>query len=290
MELLQLKYFLAAAKYQHMTKAAGSLNIAQPALSQAIKRLENELHVSLFIRSGRGIRLSDEGILLAEKLQPIMKALEDIPGELTHAAEAAERTIKLNILSASEMITDIIILYKEQHPEVNFQISQKIDNKNWDIRVSTVLTEKDHKTSQIVLREEIFLAVPVNSPFADREEIALREAAKAPFISHDRNRPFPILTNDFCLQAGFEPEIVFESDNTGSVRDLIGAGFGVAFWPAFSWGEVPSEKMRLLHITKPSCYREIYIARKTEKSSSKVKNDFYQFLSDYLNELQSRHG
>lgn len=105
MELLQLKYFLETARYQHMSRAAEKLHIAQPALSQAIKRLEKELNVSLFVREGRGIKLSEQGILLAEKLQPIMKALEDIPGELSHAAEMADRTIKLNILSASEMIT-----------------------------------------------------------------------------------------------------------------------------------------------------------------------------------------
>ena len=57
MELLQLRYFLVAAKYQHMTKAAEVLQIAQPALSQSIKRLEQELGVSLFEREKRTIRL-----------------------------------------------------------------------------------------------------------------------------------------------------------------------------------------------------------------------------------------
>lgn len=286
MELLQLKYFLVTAQYQHMTKAADFLHIAQPALSQAIKRLEKELDVSLFIRSGRNIRLSDEGILLAEKLEPVMKTLDEIPGELSHAAEIAARTIKLNILSASEMITDIIILYKERCPEVNFQLSQKIDNKDWDIRISTVIQEGTVKTTHTVLKEEIFLAVPVDSPFAERDSVDLAEVHNASFICHDRTKPFTILTTGWCMSCGFEPKIVFESDSPSTVRDLIGAGMGVAFWPAYSWGTQRSSKVKLLHITHPNCTREIYVAQKKEKSSS-LKNDFYDFMISYLDALQS---
>ncbi len=287
MELLQLRYFLVTAQYQHMTKAADFLHIAQPALSQSIKRLEKELGVSLFIRSGRNIRLSDEGILLAEKLEPVMKTLDEIPGELTYAAEMAARTIKLNILSASEMITDIVILYKERCPEVNFQLSQKIDNKDWDIRVSTVIPDQNAKTTHTVLKEEIYLAVPVDSPFAMRKSIRLDEVCDASFICHDRTKPFSILTTGWCMSCGFEPKIVFESDSPSTVRDLIGAGMGVAFWPAYSWGKQRSNKVKLLHITHPDCTRQIYVAQKKEKSSSPLKNDFYEFMTAYLNDLQS---
>ncbi len=66
MELLQLRYFLVAAQYQHMTKAAEHLQIAQPALSQAIHRLEAELGVPLFERKNRSIELNDEGIIVYE--------------------------------------------------------------------------------------------------------------------------------------------------------------------------------------------------------------------------------
>ena len=86
MELLQLRYFLAAAKYQHMTKAAEHLQIAQPALSQAIHRLETELGVSLFIRRNRGIELNEAGLLLQQRLLPLIESLDRIPEELRNGA------------------------------------------------------------------------------------------------------------------------------------------------------------------------------------------------------------
>ena len=93
MELLQLRYFLAAAKYQHMTKAAEHLQIAQPALSQAIHRLETELGVPLFIRRSRGIELNETGLLLQQRLLPIIESLDRIPEELREGAERAAHTI-----------------------------------------------------------------------------------------------------------------------------------------------------------------------------------------------------
>ena len=96
MELLQLRYFLVAAKYQHMTKAAEVLQIAQPALSQSIKRLEQELGVSLFEREKRNIRLNDAGRFLEQKLLPIMAALDEIPSEIQKkgADEPAHDSLK----------------------------------------------------------------------------------------------------------------------------------------------------------------------------------------------------
>ena len=89
MELLQLRYFLVAAQYQHMTKAAEHLQIAQPALSQAIHRLEAELGVPLFERKNRSIELNDEGKFLQKRLIPILSSLDRLPEELRKGKEAA---------------------------------------------------------------------------------------------------------------------------------------------------------------------------------------------------------
>ena len=111
MELLQLRYFLVAAKYQHMTKAAEVLQIAQPALSQSIKRLEQELGVSLFEREKRNIRLNDAGRFLEQKLLPIMAALDEIPSEIQKKERMNQRTIHLNLLAA----TRLKLLHSRKH-------------------------------------------------------------------------------------------------------------------------------------------------------------------------------
>ncbi|MGN0658479.1 MAG: LysR family transcriptional regulator [Emergencia sp.] len=287
MELLQLKYFLAAAGFEHMTKAAESLHIAQPALSQAIRRLEKELDTTLFVRQGRGIRLTEQGKLLADRLQPLMQSLDELPGLLQEEQAAAARTIRVSILSASELVTKLIIRYKELHPDVIFQLSQNPDADDWDVRISTVTPLRQPEDSHTVLQEEIFLAVPVDSPFASSDSVRLQDVRRASFISLEKSKPFSVLTAGYCMSCGFSPQIVFESDSPATVRNLIGAGLGVAFWPAYSWGPQKSPKVRLLHIAEPVCTRQIYVARRIEKPSSGLKDDFYQFVSSYFLDLQT---
>ena len=125
MELQQLQYFLVAARYKHITKAANSLKIAQPALSQSIKRLEAELNVKLFERKKGGIALTKAGKILEDEIKPVMKTLDNLPKKLAEADKKQKQTIHLNVLAASILVTNCIISYKAKHPEINFEFEQR---------------------------------------------------------------------------------------------------------------------------------------------------------------------
>ena len=87
MELMQLKYFLEAASREHITAAAEALHIAQPALSQAIKRLEEELGVPLFERNGRGVVLTRYGSYVQKEVAPALQTLEGMRDKLAAMAK-----------------------------------------------------------------------------------------------------------------------------------------------------------------------------------------------------------
>ena len=163
MELLQLRYFLTAAEYQHMTKAAEHLQIAQPALSQAIHRLEAELGVPLFERKSRSVELNEAGRLLQKRLIPIVSALDRIPGELRADQYMSSHTIHLKLLAASTLITNRIIAYRALRPDVNFQLYQAENHADYDLCVSAVrsdLKNTDYEDYMVMLEEDLYLAVP----------------------------------------------------------------------------------------------------------------------------------
>ena len=106
MELFQLKYFLTVAQFEHVTKAAESLHVAQPAVSQAIRHLEEELDVSLFDRENHHIALNSNGKYLQNRLLPIMSALDSLPEDLKEASLQNHPVIHMNLRSASAIITN----------------------------------------------------------------------------------------------------------------------------------------------------------------------------------------
>ena len=109
MELQQLRYFAIAAKYQHITRAANELHVAQPAVSGTIKRLENELGVSLFEKNGRNIALTREGELFYGKIKKILNELDHLPEVLRNEKNRRENTVKINVRAASLLLTEAII-------------------------------------------------------------------------------------------------------------------------------------------------------------------------------------
>lgn len=282
MELLQLRYFLVAAKYQHMTKAAEVLQIAQPALSQSIKRLEQELGVPLFDRERRSIRLNDAGRFLEQKLLPIIASLDELPSEIRKKDLLDQRTIYLNLLAATRLVTDCIIAYKELHPEIIFRLVQDPDREHDDICISTAFPGEPRKNGEILLlRERFFMAVPAASPYAALESIDLGLLRDEGFISLSNNRPIRRICDRFCLESGFAPHTVCETDNPESVRNLIAAGLGVGFWPEYSWGLLSSPTIRLLPIINMECSRDIVLIFRPRGRDTATAEAFYRFLMDY---------
>ena len=241
MEIQQFRYFLTAARYENLTKAAEELHIAQPALSQSVKRLETELGVSLFDRKNHRIELNEQGKLLKKRLIPLMESIDNLKDELWESVYSSEGTIYLNFLSASNLITNCIISYRAQKPDVQFQVSQLEMTENCDIHIESRIAmsvtppHPQELPEGIVrreyLREEIFLAVPPDSKFAKHKTIDLREVKEENFIRLGNGWQLRMICDDFCRRAGIRPQAVFESNSPESVRNLVAAGLGIGFWP-----------------------------------------------------------
>lgn len=287
MELTQLKYFCAAAEYEHITKAAEKLHIAQPALTQSIKRLENELDVKLFERRGRSIALSPCGEYLYKQIVPVIKTLDRLPDELMRIAEMEDRTIKVNILAASLLITELIIEYKRIMPDVKFQLHQSEDDENCDCTISSVHSGNMpvlENASVRIFTEEIRLAVPADSHYAKENSIRLTDVKNEGFISLSGSKPFHSICDALCRTVGFAPDIIFESDSPSTVRDLIGSGMGIGFWPAYTWGNINTDNVVLLPVSYPECRREITVI--CNNLNSFAARDFYAYLCRRIEEIR----
>ena len=284
MELNQIRYFLEVAKTQHITNSAKKLHIAQPSLTQAIHRSEESVGVPLFVSKGRNITLTEYGKYLEKKLIPIIDELDSLPEKLHVMAKLADKTIHLNVLAASALVTDAIIEYKREHKDINFQLLQNNQENLYDIEITTKASdssnneEKLQGKNEFICHEKIYLAVPNNEKYKGRTSIDLREMMDEGFISLAGSKQFSAICEKFCHTLGVKPKIIFESDNPSAVKNMIMANMGVGFWPQFTWGSVDEKHVRLLEIEGVLCQRDIVISYNLNKQDNSNVIAFYDFL------------
>lgn len=290
MELTQLKYFFEVANSQHITRSAEKLHIAQPALTQAIHRLEKDLGVPLFVARGRNIVLTEYGKYLQNSIAPMLERLDKIPDELHRMAQFDSKTIRINVLAASTLITEAIIAYKSMHQNINFSLFQNPVGEVTDVEITTRIfyhVPSEKKNCQFVIAEKIYLAVP-EKKYCGRSSITIKDIREEEFICMLGSRQFRSICDKFCYHAGFKPKIMFESDNPTSVRNMIANNMGVGFWPEFTWGNAADEHVRLMEIADMPCSRDIIISYNSAKADNKTVIDFYEFLKKFC--LDRKHG
>lgn len=282
MELQQLRYFEEVARTQHVTNSARRLNVAQPALTQSIKRLERELGVRLLERVGRNVRLTPCGEALRDRVGPVLAALDALPGELAEVAGRERTTVRLAIESASGMAVEAIADWRADHADARFVVMQDATSQRWDVRLRTVhggadRADRGFEAARFV--ERIGVAVPADRKIAG--PLALEELAGEPFICLAGSRAFRSLCDELCAQAGFAPHVAFESDSPAVVRGMIGLGLGVGFWPERSWGGLGEGSARLAALADARFVRTLEISQ-AEADGREEAVAFRSFLVSFF--------
>lgn len=284
MELLQLRYFLAVAESEHMTNTAKLLHIAQPALTQSIHRLEQELGVSLFERAGRGIRLSPAGAYVRDRVKPAMETLENVARDVQLFQQGEQGVVRVGVHAASGVAIDGIAAYSELNPHVSFEITQDERERHRDVIVTTI-TPRGSSTVENAMEktpfsERIGIAVPAGSALGDTASLA--DFANDRFIALAGSRRFREVCDTFCAHRAFTPHIAFESDNPLVVKKMIGLGLGVGFWPDHSWGDLDPASCRLVHLRETEFMRDVIVAKTSRCTPDSEAQRFYEFLLDYV--------
>jgi DNA-binding transcriptional LysR family regulator len=293
MDLLQLKYFQAVAKHEHMSRAAEELHIAQPTLSKSILRLESYFGVPLFDRRGRGISLNNCGITLLRRVNNIFDQLEQAEQELRDLSR--ERTSSISIaLNIPSLIPPLLKEFLPKHPSVKLAFSvnstaemrQHLKNNTVNLCISSPPVIGDGLTCIPLFTEEVCLHVPAGHKFANRGSIRLIEAKDEPFIMFQKGIGLRELSDQFCLQAGFSPRIVFEVNTIisfGEFEKLINNGIGVALFPiSHFWEPASSSSLAFLHIEEPVCARQIGLSYSEKFYRSKATRSFIDYTVDFF--------
>lgn len=294
MELLQLKYFQTVARLEHMTKAAQSLHISQPALSKMIASLEAELGTELFHRERKTIRLNEHGRRFLQQVDLALDALEDGKRQLQDASGLASPVLTLNVRVSSHLLPDLLADFRAECPQAQFNLLQHVSpldtRTNYDLCLSDGAESPPGAATVSLLEEDILVAVPVDHPLAQRQQVSLKELREEDFIMLPSGKSLRETTDAFCRLAGFKPRIRFESDDPATVRGLIRAGQGVAFLPALTWAGSTGTGVRLLRLEESWCKRTISLSWPKDRYMKQIAARFRDFTIRYFARLAEAGG
>lgn len=124
MELRILRYFLAVAREENITKAAELLHITQPTLSRQLAQLEEDVGVTLFSRGARKVTLTDEGMLLRRRAEEIVDLADKTEKELTERDELINGVVSVGCgeLASVQVIVELFRAFKEKYPAVTYEL------------------------------------------------------------------------------------------------------------------------------------------------------------------------
>ncbi|MCM3698080.1 LysR family transcriptional regulator [Paenibacillus macerans] len=289
MELRQLLYTLKIAEEKNFSRAADKLHIAQPSLSQQLSKLEQELGVKLFQRNTSTVELTYAGASFIQHAQKIMDAVAQLRQEMDDISQlrAGRVVVGSMPITGSHLLPYVLPAFKEAYPDIEITLLEDTSlnlekltaGGGTDLSLLSLPLQEPTLAYEPIGEEIIDLAVPPNHPLAFTEEartgVKLEQLRDEPFIVLKKGQGFRKLTVDLCRSAGFEPNVVFESNNIETVQSLVAAGMGITLVPRYIARAKRSELIpAYLPLADPAPSRTLVIAYRKGRYLSKAAEAF----------------
>jgi DNA-binding transcriptional LysR family regulator len=244
-ETWQLRYFSAVAERLHFGRAAEALHISQPPLSRAVRALEAQLGVALFVRNRRRVELTPAGERLLEETRRLTSHLERTVADLRAMASGEEARLRIGFVSLADygVLPGLLKAYKAGRPRVRLALREMLSPEQAGALAAGELdfglllppvagaAELDHL---IVQRERFVVALPARHRLARERKVAMRSLAGEPLVMVPREIApglYDIVAN-LAARCGFSLNVSQEAIQMQTVVSLVSSGLGAAVVPA----------------------------------------------------------
>lgn len=271
MELRRLRYFIAVAEERSFSRAAERLDIAQPPLSQQIRRLEAELGFPLFERTTKGVRLTRAGEALLSGARTVLRAAEDArkAAEDAHRGVAGRLSIGYINSAAYDILPRLLRSLGRAHPEIHVDVREMAIADQIDAlvdgRVDVGILRPpvdDTRLASVRLVEEPFVVVlPAGHPLASEPLLDLRALEGEVLVGYPRGHPagFRERIDAALRSAGVTPQVVQEATHVHSLCGLVAGGVGLSVVPMSARG-LAIDGVRCVPLRKPELRAEVWLA------------------------------
>lgn len=285
MDFRQLEYFRMVCRLNNMTRAAERLHVAQPAISVAIQKLEEELGVLLFERSQKQFTLTAEGWVFLERAEELLNRAQDTILEMHEYRELKRGSLKLGVppMIGSILFPHIFAGFTQLYPSIQLNVIEEgslavrklLEQDEVDLGIIIVSDASPLLSVQAITEGEILLCVSPDHPFAEIETIELEKLQHEPFILLKEDTYHRQIIMRECRKHGFEPNVLLSSSQIETIRGLVAKGVGVSF--LLDAIARKDNQIHCLHLADP-IHITIGLAWKKDRYLSKAAQSFIDFM------------
>jgi len=281
MQIKSFRYFETIVEKKTLSAAAEALFISQPALSQQVRKMEEEVGAPLFSRDGHTLTLTPAGEIFLKNGQHILRIYENMRQEIDLSHRKDQGSVRFGISPfysqhyLPRLLPPILHRYPNLRIDIIEDISQRLEKLliegELDFCALPLSPKNDLLEYEAIYQEEILLAVPRNNPLnagyppnalEDRNfpYINLSLVRSEAFIGLKKVQKFSAMGLRLCEEAGFVPNTICETLNWETVHLLVASGLGVGFIPKMLAGDVKDRDSCPCYYRIPSSFRAYAIA------------------------------
>jgi DNA-binding transcriptional LysR family regulator len=261
LDIRRMKVLREVAARGSFSAAAEALSFTQSAVSQHVAALERETGTKLVERLPRGVRLTEAGAVLVKHAGAIIARLESAEEDLNAIAGLRGGRLRLVCFQSAgaTVVPRAVATFHQRHPEVELSMREAEPDeagamlKAGEVDLALVY---DHPATVLVpdlelthLMDDCYDAVlPAGHPLADKRRLTLSDLCDEPWIGSTSTCGCRQITETSCRDAGFEPRVAFEADETLAAQALVASGVGVTLLPRMALTALhPGVVPRALH-------------------------------------------
>ena len=288
MQIHQLRYFCAVAKTGSFTRAAEHEHLAQPSLSQQVRKLEDELGTRLFDRLGRTVRLTSFGEAFLPRAEEILRQVVDAKREMEQMAGVERGTVVVGSIPtiAPYFLPRRLASFSRKFPNVRVnvvedltvELLEHVQEGTIDLALLVLPVAGGNFVCHELFREPLYLVVPEDHRLGAHATVQLRQIEKDPFLLLKEGHCFRKNTLSACARGRLQPNVVFESGQFTTILAMVAAGTGVSIVPEMA--VEPREGCRFIPIADEGAQRRVGIVQLKQHFRSRAHAAFLKHLKE----------
>ncbi len=285
MDIKHLRYFKTVADLRSFTQAAERLYIAQPAISMAIRKLEQELDLVLFHRKDRKVSLTDEGQRLYDHAVRILQASEDALLEMRELKGLLKGEVRVGIPSmlGSYHFPPILMAFRHRYPQLNLTIidggagklQQLLEQGELDLAVIVDQSTPPTLESTLFLREQMMVVCPRDHPFAELKSLTPEALFAEELVMFNSGFFHRNVVDKLSAEAGISPKISVETNLIPLIKSIVKQGFAISTLLEMVIKDEPDLVARPFN---PAVWLDLSIAWRREGYLSQANRTFVDFV------------